>query len=306
MLIKRATTTLCYGGSGTYKTHSVGLFAKYMYETTGKPIRLISADAGGSEPIQHLIDEGIIESINVSEDPDLLGKLVQLCRGYWPNPTSGKMEREGLDRHSGYAVEGVTTIAQLLMVHFAQKGQKINEDVVGMFSEAGLQFGANPRSHYGFVQNQIYGMLTDLGTLPVSRVLITAHEGKGQDDFSRQLVYGPAAVGLASTNRIPPYVGDLFHYDTVETIVGQNKTTEVRAYFKPHPDPLTKVLWPAKVRLNPGYIPSLQAKFPGGYIELKLDSGIDEYFRFQDEAREGEREKVRAFKAGVDAQMQKG
>ncbi len=303
MLERRAATSLSYGSTGTYKTHNIGLFARYQYEKTGKPIRLISADSGGWEPIQEYIEAGIIHPLHVAECPDLLGLLVQLCRGYWPD-TKGQMvkgEQNGIENISGYAVEGVTTIAQLLMMHFAMKGQKINEDVVGMFTEAGIKFGANPRSHYGFIPQQVYGMLTDLGTLPVERVLITAHEGKGQDEFSKQLVYGPAAVGLAATNRIPPYVGDLLHYDTVEAVVGGQKTTEVRAYFKSHPDPVTRVLWPSKVRLNPSMIPALNEKWPDGYITLELERGIDQYFRFQDEQKGKSLEKISKFKSEVDS-----
>lgn len=302
MLERRAKTSLVYGASGSFKTHSVGLFAKYQYEKTGKPIRLISTDAGGWEPIQEYIDAGIIMPLHVAECVDLLGVLVQLCRGYWPDAQGRlvKGEENGIENISGYAFEGITTSAQLLMMHFAMKGQKINEDVVGVFKESGIQFGANPRSHYGFVPQQIYGMLTDLGTLPVERVLITAHEGKGQDEFSKQLVYGPAAVGLAATNRIPPYVGDLLHYDTVEVVNGTSKSTEVRAYFKPHPDPVTRVLWPSKVRMNPSLIPALNQKWPEGFIRLELESGIDRFFRFQDNENKKAKERVERFKQEVD------
>lgn len=302
MLERRALTTLTYGGSGNFKTHGVGLYARYLYEKTGKPIRLISTDAGGWEPIQEYIDAGIINPLHVAECPDLLGMLVQLCRGYWPDKKGQLVRGElnGIENISGYAFEGITTGAQLLMMHFAMKGQKINEDVVGMFSEAGIKFGANPRSHYGFIPQQVYGMLTDLGTLPVERVLITAHEGKGKDEFSSQLVYGPAAVGLAATNRIPPYVGDLIHYDTVEVVTAGQKTTEVRAFFRPHPDPVTKVLWPAKVRLSPQIIPALNQKWPDGYFALELEQGIDRYFRFQDEEKKKAASNIEEFKKGVD------
>lgn len=306
MLEKRATTTLTYGQTGSFKSHNVGLFARYVYEKTGKPTRLISADAGGWEPMQEYIEAGIIQPLHVTEHKDLLGILVQLCRGYWPSEAdASKMTLDGLEGIGGYAVEGITTISQLLMMHFAHKGQKINEDVVGMFSEAGIQFGANPRSHYGFIPQQVYGMLTDLGTLPVDRVLITAHEGKGKDEFSSQLVYGPASVGLAATNRIPPYVGDLIHYDQVEVIKGGAKGVEVRAYFRPHPDPVTKVLWPAKVRLSPSMVPALNERWKDGFLELGLETGIDQYFRFQDEQRGKVNEEVAAFKAGIDSNQKK-
>jgi hypothetical protein len=281
VLTNTTAKTLVYGATGTHKTTAVGHFARYIHETTGKRTRLIASDAN-VEPIQDYIDDGIIEPIFLVESPDLLGIAIQLCRGFWPDET-GKLQRHlGINDVGAYAWEGITSTAQLFMSHLAQKGQKIQEDVVGQFSEAGVKFGANPRSHYGFVPQQIYMMLTDLGSLPVERVLVTAHEGKGQDDFSKQLVYGPAAVGTAATNRIPPYVGDLFHFDSVEVGNATAKSIETRAYFRPHPDPQTKVLWPAKTRLRPRAVEAVQAQWPEGFIKLELGSGIDEYFRLQD------------------------
>jgi len=284
MLTNQAITSLSYGASGTYKTTAVGHFARYIHEKTKKKTRLIASDTN-VEPIQDYIDSGLVEPIFLTENPDLLGFAVQLCRGYWPK--DGKLVAGfGMEEVGGYAMEGLTSLSQLLMTHFAQKGQKIQEEVVGMFSEAGVKFGANPRSHYGFVQGQIYNILTDLRALPVERVFITAHEGKGQDDFSKQLVYGPAAVGTAATARIPPYVGDLFHHDIVEVGSGSAKSIEVRAFLQPHPDPQTKVMWPAKTRLRPSIVKQVMERFPEGYIRLGLDSGIDQYFRVQDEIRE--------------------
>jgi hypothetical protein len=289
MIQQRARSLLLYGATGSRKTTNIGRFARYIQETTGKRTRLITAEGGNLEPVMGEIEDGILEVAYVSEHKDLLGILRAVSRGRWPEEREGKLRivNSDLADIGAYAVEGITTISTLMLRHLANEARKINEEVVGQFTE-GVEVGLDPkeskfsapaRSHYGFVQNVILDIIQDFCALPVSRVLFTAHEGKGQDDFSKQLVYGPAAVGKAATGAIPSYVGDLFHLEYEEQ---PGKEPRVFAYFKPHPDPQTKVLWPAKVRFRPEAIPELDKKFPGGKIELRLDQGIDDYLRFQD------------------------
>jgi hypothetical protein len=83
--------------------------------------------------------------------------------------------------------------------------------------------------------------------------------------------------------------------------VGQTKSVEVRGFFTRHPDPITRVLWPAKVRLSPALIPELNNRWPEGFIPLELDKGIDQFFRFQDEALAEATRVTREFKQQVDA-----
>jgi hypothetical protein len=289
MIVKRAKSICIYGATGTRKTTNIGRFARYIHESTGKITRLVTAEGGNLEPVSGEIEDGILEVAYVSEHKDLLGILRALSRGRWPQEVDKKLKfgAPNLEGVGAYAVEGITTFSLLMLRHLANEARKINEEVVGQFSEGvevGLdakeaKFSAPARSHYGFVQNAILDIIQDFSALPVSRVLFTAHEGKGQDDFSKQLIYGPAAVGKAATSAIPPYLGDLFHLDYEEQ---PGKEPKVFAYFKPHPDPQTKVLWPAKVRLRPEAIPTLDKQFPGGKLELTLQQGIDTYLRFQD------------------------
>lgn len=291
MIISGAKSTLLYGASGLYKTTNIGRFARYIHETTGKRTRLVTAEGGNLEPVMGEIDDGILQVAYVSEHPDLLGILRALSRGRWPEEVAGKLRfgAVNLEGVGAYAVEGVTTISLLMLRHLANTGRKINEEVVGQFSEGaevGLdpkeyKFAAPARSHYGFVQTGILSLVTDFTSLPVGRVLFTAHEGKGQDDFSKQLVYGPASVGKANTSLLPAYVGDLFHVDVEDQAGG--KEPKVYAYYKPHPDPQTRVMWPAKARIQYQHVGRFEKRFPGGKIELTTEQGIDSFFRFQDE-----------------------
>lgn len=289
MIIQRAKSLCLYGSTGTRKTTSIGRFARYIHETTGKLTRLVTAEGGNLEPVMGEIEDGILQVAYLSEHKDLLGILRALSRGRWPEEREGKLRitNSDISNVGAYGVEGITTISTLMLRHLANEGRKINEEVVGQFSEGaevGLdpkeaKFSAPARSHYGFVQNQILDIIQDFCAIPVGRVLFTAHEGKGQDDFSKQLLYGPGAVGKAATSAIPSYVGDLFHLDYEEQA---GKEARVYAYFKPHPDPQSRVMWPAKVRFRPDAIPELDKRFPGGKFELNLGQGIDDYLRFQD------------------------
>lgn len=292
MITQRAKSICLYGASGLRKTTNIGRFARYIKETTDQRTRLVTAEGGNLEPVSREIDDGILEVAYVSEHKDLLAILRALSQGRWPEEQAGGGVRFGpvnLDGVGAYAVEGITTISLLMLRHLANKGQKINEEVVGQFTEGAelgldpkeFKFSAPARSHYGFVQQAILDIIQDFNALRVSRVLFTSHEGKGQDDFSKQLVYGPAAVGKAATTTIPTFVGDLIHVDVEEQAGG--KEPKVYAYFKPHSDPQTRVMWPAKPRVTPEAVTELEKRFPGGKIELTLTQGIDTYLRVQDE-----------------------
>lgn len=303
MLIQRANSLLIYGDSGRYKTTNVGRFARYMYEKTGRPVRVISADGGGWGPMQGEIDAGIIDALRVVESEQPLPLLRKLGQGYWPKGQS--LSLDGLDNVSAYAVESLQSLGTMLMRYIVRSGRKISEEVVGQFVESvpsiegGMKdekFSAPARSHYGFVQNELLGLIANFRALPVERVLFTAGEGKGQDDMTNQMVYGPLSIGKALTDRLPFEVGDLLHFQGAAV----NNQIEVRMYFKPHLDAVTKVAWPAKARLQPTQLGALDKRFPLGYIVLTLEDGIEKYLEFQDLAREQEAKDLAAWKAEID------
>jgi len=282
-----AASLLAYGSTGTRKTSNCGAFAKYVFELTHAPIRYITADGGGWEPIQPYIDAGIILPIRLSDSQTLLERIRLLMKGHWPQEDGTLGKQPNLDNVGAYVIEGLTSISMLVLRHLVMKGQKISEDIVGTFREGNETFGAAGRSHYGFTQQFIFDLIGAFSTLPTlsKRVMFTAHEGKGQDAQTRQTVYGPAAVGQAATDKIPFYVSDLLHFETTITDAKANKST-VRAYMTAHADAdLQSILWPAKVRLPFDLVEEFQKKWPNGYIDLSTETLYD-YLKFMDDVRQ--------------------
>ena len=83
---------LFYGASGTIKTSNIGRVAEWYYKTTGRTSRLVSADGGGWEPLEHLVKAGIIEAWPLRLWEHRVETLDKASQGYWPadilNPRS--------------------------------------------------------------------------------------------------------------------------------------------------------------------------------------------------------------------------
>ncbi len=317
----RANTHLIYGESGTFKTTQVGFFAEYIWRKFHKRTRLVSADGGGWFPIQKYVDAGIIEPYGVSglilklkanaegeikhESP--LAVLRLLSKGYWPKvkdqktaalePTTAKEWEE----IGAYAVEGYTSIGDLLMEELRLDQRKVAEDAVSAFSITvdgqTEKFSANNRAHYNFVQNEVHGLVRAFSGLPVHNVLFTAHEGKGEDEATREAIRGPAIVGKAATAKVPSWVGDCIHADsyTIRTEVVDPVTkfksvqlgTKVRMWFVRHPDDLfNNISYPAKLRVDSSQVPEVMRRWSGGYFEPDLTGGIDRLLALEDELTE--------------------
>ena len=308
MLVKRANSLLTYAPTGHYKTTNVGRFARYEYERTGKRTRLISADGGGWAPCQAEIDVGIIEPLRIVEADQPLPLLRKLSQGYWPNEAGNTLTLAGLDDVGAYAIEGIQSISTLLLRYIVASGRKISQEVIGLFQEkinvdnkdVNVSFGAASPSHYGLVQNEVLQLIANFRALPVDRVLFTSAEAKGKDDINdNSTVYGPASIGKALTDKLPFEFGDLLHFSSVP--VGNTGKMEVRCYLVAHPDLQTKIIWPAKPRLQPSQLKAFDKLYPEGYYVLTPERGIEEFLRFQDESREGLAQDARMWKASIDA-----
>lgn len=299
-----AASILCYGATGTRKTTNVGSFAKYIWEQTGAPVRLVSADGGGWEPIEPYIRAGIVDPYRLVDTPLLLENVRLLMKGCWPDK-DGKLVKNS-DKVGAYAIEGLTSIALLMLRHLVNRGQKIGQDIVGQFREGAETFGNAAMTHYGFVQSQTLDIIGAGGfsSIPVlsNRILYTAHEAKGQDDIAKTTVYGPASVGKAITDKIPLFVGDLLHFETTVLDTKKNEST-VRAYFRNHADSdLQSVQWPAKVRMPFDVVADFQARWPQGFIDLGSETLYD-YLKFMDEVRLKSANSVQAWKEQLNAKV---
>lgn len=301
---KRANTYLNFGDSGCFKTTQVGYAARWLWKKYRKRTRLISADGGGVAPIQPYIDAGIIDLVAVAKLDILkhspLSVLRKLAKGDWPATDGDRTTKllpttpEEWETVGGYAVEGLSSIGELLMEELRIRQQRIGEEAVGSFTIDGEKFSANCRGHYGFVQNEVAGLVKGFSSLPVSHVLFTAHEGRGEEEGTRESIRGPAVVGKAITGRVPSWVGGVIHADSytvdVKTVDSASKftsiqqQTRVREWFVRHPDEkLPGVSYPAKLRVPPDQMEKVLKRWPGGYFEPTATGGLDWLLEFEEE-----------------------
>jgi len=79
-----AKADLYYGASGTLKTSNIGKAALWAYKRFGKPTRLVSADGGGWQPIESLVESGIVIPWMLRDRANLIECVDKACKGYWP------------------------------------------------------------------------------------------------------------------------------------------------------------------------------------------------------------------------------
>src|SRR5207249_2860120 len=112
-------------------------------------------------------------------------------------------------------------------------------------------------------QNQLYSLISNFTSLPVSYVLFTAHEKKYAEDGELQV--GINVPGKAITPLVPTWLGDCIHaqdYPVKEVVqvrdanaeggVRAEETIRVRCryYFVKHPDLATGAIFDAKPRVT--------------------------------------------------------
>jgi hypothetical protein len=325
-----ARSGIIYGDSGTLKSTAVKHFSHYIYERTGKETLLVSMDGGGWAPAQPEIDAGLMTAYRCNLDVPL-PTLRKISQGYFPEDVRASKGAEtnmvpvDWSRYGGMAVEGVTSISQALMRHLADKQIKTGEEATSPFSQNlivnGVKtietFAGNSKGHYGFVQQQLYSLMTNFNSLPCDYVLFTGLESRAEED-DRTLIYGPQIAGKKATALVPSWVGDCIHAQGLPVkrvvqvadpadLTGKTKMeteiveTVVRMYFTKHPDPVTGIMYPAKPRVTPERLPELKQRYPGGYFEPTLTEGLDAYLRFVDSLTAKQTDAVDEWRKRVDA-----
>ncbi len=312
------TTAQCamiYGSTGRYKTTQLCSAAQYIWKKYGRRTRLISAEpASSADIVMPFVEAGVIEVFWMTRSVAPRSALQKLLRGEWPvavqveggwrarfQPTpSAEWEHIG-----AYALEGTASMAELVLNALVAEGRKISEEVVGLYTEDGEKLGNPARSHFGAAQQDVLKWikeapksLYDASRGMVEYIFVLGHESKGTDETTRQAIYGPGFVGQAATGKVGKDIGTMIHMEEVTEIqkVGNQTVprTEVRAYFRSHPDSDNpNILWQAKPRIPPfaGPIAALDRKFPGGYfVPTPLDApqtmGMKEFLEFQDRLQE--------------------
>lgn len=300
----RADTYLWYGDTGSGKTSQIGEIAEWEFARTGRITRLISADSGW-DPLEPKIAKGIIEAWNIQYLMNPFPVLVKLSEGYWPSPAQGKLVMVAptpatWDRVGQVVIEGLSTISNLLMRDHIRNQRKLKDvslseftlsidiESEGKVKSVSEKFGQADRSHYQQVQDFVlFDLVTRFATLPVSKVIWTAHEAKGDDDVTgiKNSVLGPATIGKATVGKTAMKFGDTFHFSkSIQDKPGPGKARELvyQAFYEDHPDEvLTRMVWPAKLSQPLANIPNLRKRFPGGFVPLSLTGGMDQFFEFK-------------------------
>jgi hypothetical protein len=314
-----AETTLMFGDTGSGKTTALGEAAQYLYKMTGgKTGRAVYTDVGGWKPIQGMVDAGIIEPYNIIGEPNMPKLLHKLAQGYWPTRLEGGLRppdvklirspAETWNQIGFYLYEGITSSSELLMKFLRDTQQPIGGDAVGKFTiKADPIFGeemlfcSNNMKHYDWVQGEMLVVLAELSSLPVAKVIITAHEATGQDNDTKDPIRGAAFVGKAATAKVGKNVGDYIHVETYSKVAGEVINTTRRAYFMAHPDPkFPNITYGCKPRIPLTEIGPVLKQFPGGYFDPK-DLGL--YLEACDRAVERSTATVKEWKQAVDREL---
>jgi hypothetical protein len=253
---------LVYAATGLRKTSNIGLAALYFWNKLHKRTRLVSADGGGWEPVQSLVDEGIIVPWQVALHRFPLTAMQQACQGHWPvdvNDPATQLKPLTKEEWEGIALvayEGLTSFGDLMLQWFRRTGQKLSQDASYSYDDGGgiSWFGSN-MSQYGEVQNRIYDYVMSTNRLPCDKVLWTALEGKGEEEGSKAPIYGPAIAGKKAVGKAGQWFGNMLHIEAAVIEGAVDKDTKQiplvvkpTMYLRPHADPVSKIPFHAKTR----------------------------------------------------------
>lgn len=274
---------LIYGESGTYKSTNCGEIVRRVFEIYGKKSRLVTSDSSFG-PMLDQVEEGILQPILLGNCKNPLAVLRLVCKGMWPSKanSSGWFDENSLKKVTPQeweewggclVIEGLHMNACLLQQDIVGKGRDTGEPLQAKFQELGLNFAHGSRGTFGFVQAQTQAYVNDAKSLPIEWLVVTSHEGKGDDLVTKKSVFGPAVLGKSLTDKVPAWFENTVHSESYQfqTKDGQKKKG-VRSHFNRHPDAeVSNVFWPAKLGVTPKDQKRVERRWPNLYIPLRID-----------------------------------
>lgn len=330
-----ADTVMIYGESGSTKTSQAMFVAKYVYEKYGLLTEWISSDGGGWKPVedQGMIDLGVVMALDITGRAHILADTRKLMKGWWPqimrNERGQRVRRmaprtpEDAARIGLLVVEGATSLSEAFKLHISKTGSGMgSQDRPWVYTEDDETFGGISKSHYGAIQQTIYELImmgrslnqtTDANAVRfpnLKMVVWTALVGKGEAKNS-VTKYGPQVAGTAVTTSCPQWLGDCLHLHKFSNVTVEEGTNiqsvqnNPVAFFLEHPDPETGIPYLAKPRVAPGSYPALLRVYPGGYVKLETNAGIDQYLYTLDKLKDSAKKTTVAWKEKTDARLAK-
>lgn len=238
-----SSVDILYGSTGVTKTSRLGDAVEYYHAKTGKRARLIITDPGGIDPIQPLVDSGLIETFRVvSQRPALIQDFDKLTAGWWPLDPSNPLSPLGPPNLKDIAVllfDGISSMCELF-VEKHTTGIKLAHDeknnivmvpgqvsvsdmpkntviYSGVGDDLSTYYARRPMSKadYGEIQRAVRTGLGNLAMLPVP-CICTALECKAEatdDEGNTKPVRGPLFIGKALTGTCGNLFGNMIHMD---------------------------------------------------------------------------------------------
>lgn len=300
-------SSIIYGPSGSGKTTQLYFMAKWLWETRQLKSRIISAGGGDLAPFYDsgMVDDGTVEIYNIDASKRPLADSYRLSEGYWP-VWSNKANQFVLRDHDACktSVEKFAEYGMIALDHITGLGNLHLAAMSGMEDNAGFKhsieiredeqfIGGLQEGHYGIVHNICHRIMTKgFLLLPIPFVIVTALEGIGKLKKTSETVYGPNTVGQAQVSDIPTWFGDCIHLEISEKETEETIERTFNAWFMQHTDPKTDIMYLAKPRVLPEFIPSLVKWANGeGRIELGTERGIDRYYHAIEKLREARRKR---------------
>jgi hypothetical protein len=309
---------LIYGSSGTRKTTQVGLLALYIHEHLGLKTRLVSADPGGWEPIQSLVDAGLVEAWNVRLRPHLIESIDYACQGYWPlnvdDPLSPlqppvinaeKKQHNGLRDCGAICFEGLTSFGSGVMQKLKVPGVQLSQDPSYVLTDGATKYAGGSMAAFGFVQDRIYDYVVKSHMIPwVTKVLWTALEAKGEEEGTKIPIFGPAIEGKKATGKAGQWFGNMLHMEAavIEAATDQESkqlrlTTPVFMYLQSHADPNSRIVFPAKVRAPFQFATE---------VPERMETDVKQLYEYLDKLKERADNEVRNLRAQTKPNAEPG
>lgn len=191
----RGRTISLYGDSGAGKTTLGGEYAKHKFKTEKLRTYLHSADLGGADSIQPLINLDVVRlaAIGPSDDPFV-----------WINDA---VSRPRQDEEGCRIFDSGTSMGEALLQAVRKSDWKVGTQATQKFKvAAGLNVEANNQAHYGIVQSFLLEMMwksTWIANEGVDVIWTFAVE-RGENEESVPIV-GPKVAGKALTAAMPKW-----------------------------------------------------------------------------------------------------
>ena len=217
-----AESILLFGTTNSGKTAQLGDLAKHHFFATGGRMdkagkvtkageitRLYTVDPGGFATIQHLVNLGIIDAVDLRANPRPWEAMGAAVRGKVWDGQKWTLDERRNAQVGIFAFEGITTWSDKLLRWLADEwgkgilhfGGRTKPD---KFVDGSQTVAGNSEGHYGGVQGEVANNVQVSFQLPGRYHIWTAHPRRPEQEVA-DTVIGPEGAGKALTAKIPSW-----------------------------------------------------------------------------------------------------